>query len=63
MNEEKEKPEARRERMLQKELKHTSSSFQGSNLSRSLGGTSWKFTGTMIILLILGYVIGSLFLN
>ncbi|WP_117170482.1 DUF6366 family protein [Paraliobacillus sediminis] len=63
MDKEKEKPEARRERMLQKELKHSSSSFQGSNLSRSLGGTSWKFTGTMIILLIVGFVIVSLFIN
>lgn len=45
-------PEDRREKLRQKELKHPSSSIQGSNLSDTVGGMGWKSTGIMILVLI-----------
>lgn len=57
MNGQHEKPEDRRERLRQKELKHPSSSVHGSNLSDTVGSLSWKGTGLIILLLFVGGLI------
>ncbi|WP_419880566.1 DUF6366 family protein [Peribacillus sp. B-H-3] len=56
-------PEERRERMRQKELKNLSSSIQGSNLSDLVGSLGWKGTGLLIIIIIIGFIIASIFLK
>ena len=61
MNRDNETPEERRERLRQKELKHPSSSVHGSNLSDLVGGLGWKGTGIMILVLIIGIVMYSVF--
>ncbi|WP_330948719.1 DUF6366 family protein [Virgibacillus sp. MG-45] len=63
MNQDKETPEERRERMRQKELENPSSSIQGSNLSDLVGGLSWKGTGILILVLIIGFIVASIFLK
>ncbi|PPA69611.1 DUF6366 family protein [Jeotgalibacillus proteolyticus] len=62
MSGDKETPEERREKMRMKELKHTSSSIQGSNLSDLVNSLGWKGTGILILVLIAGVIIASLFL-
>ncbi|SFC67736.1 hypothetical protein SAMN05443252_105221 [Bacillus sp. OV322] len=57
----KETPEERRERMRQKEVKSPSSSIHGSNLSDLVGGLSWKGTGMLILVIIIGFFIASIF--
>ncbi|MFC2949225.1 DUF6366 family protein [Virgibacillus sediminis] len=56
-----ETPEERRERMRQEELKKPSSSIQGSNLADLVGGLEWKGTGILVLLLIGGFLIYSVF--
>ena len=63
MNGDNENPEERREKLRQKELKHSASSVHGSNLSDLVGGLSWKGTGIMILVLILAVVIYSIFFH
>ena len=63
MSPDKETPEERRERMRQKELKNSSSSIHGSNLSDLVGGLGWKGTGILIFVIIIGFIIASIFLK
>lgn len=53
MGRDNERPEERRERLRQEELKHPSSSIHGSILSDLVGGLGWKGTGVIIFILIL----------
>ncbi|WP_067725577.1 DUF6366 family protein [Oceanobacillus damuensis] len=61
MSENQKTPEERREQMRQKELKSPSSSIHGSNLSDLVGGLGWKGTGILILLMIVGFIIYSVF--
>ncbi|RCW63898.1 DUF6366 family protein [Saliterribacillus persicus] len=54
MNENKETPEIRREKIRQKELENPSSSFHGSNLADLVGGLNWKLFGILILVIIIG---------
>ena len=56
MGKDKERPEVRREKMRQKELKNPSSSIRGSNLGDLVGGLGWKATGILILVIIIGGV-------
>ena len=62
MKDEKEKPEELRERLRQEELKKPYGSIRGSNLADLVGGLSWKFSGIVILLLIILLIAGLLFL-
>jgi len=57
MNRDNETPEERRERIRQKELKNSSSSIHGSNLSDLVGGLGWRGTGILILVLIVAFII------
>ncbi|EGQ27941.1 DUF6366 family protein [Mammaliicoccus sciuri] len=61
MNRDNETPEEKRERLRQKELKHPASSIHGSNLSDLVGGLGWKGTGIMILVLVVAFVVYSVF--
>ncbi len=62
MIDEKESPERRREKMRQEELKgNPSGSIHGSGLPDLVGSVSWKGTGILILLIILGVIIYSVF--
>lgn len=61
MSRDNETPEERRERIRQKELMHPSSSNHGSNLSDLVGGLGWKGTGILILVLILAFIIYTVF--
>lgn len=61
MQSNKESPEEMRERLRQEELRKTSSSIHGSNLADLTGGLSWKFTGVIILLLIIATIVYFLF--
>ena len=65
MSTKKESPEEMRERMRQEELKNnpTGSLNEGFNRGRSpnLSDMSWKETGVLILILIVGYIVFSLF--
>ncbi|RDW20341.1 hypothetical protein CWR48_06570 [Oceanobacillus arenosus] len=62
MSEERETPERRRERLRQEELKRNpAGSIHGGGLPDLVGGMGWKFTGILILLLIVGFLIYSLF--
>ncbi|MDX8363211.1 DUF6366 family protein [Cytobacillus sp. IB215316] len=63
MSQDKETPEERRERMRQKELKNPSSSIHGSNLSDLVGSLGWRGTGILILVIIMGFIIVSIFLK
>jgi len=63
MNQYKETPEEKRERMRQEELKNPSSSIQGSNLSDLVGALGWKGTGILILVIIIGFIFTSVFLK
>jgi hypothetical protein len=70
LNNHKEKPEEKRERLRQKELKNNptgslnDSINRGSsgNLTDLIGGLGWKGMGGLIVVLIVGYVLYKLFL-
>lgn len=62
----KETPEEKRERLRQKELKNNptgslNEGFNGGNLADLTGGMGWKGTGILILILIVGFIIYSLF--
>jgi len=61
MSRDKETPEERRERLRQEELKKPSSSIHGSGLPDLVGGLGWKGTGILVFVLILGFIIYSIF--
>ena len=63
MNQYKETPEEKRERIRQKKIKNPSSSIHGSNLSDLVGGLGWKGTGILILVIIIGFIIASIFLK
>ncbi|MBM7603943.1 hypothetical protein JOC75_001916 [Metabacillus crassostreae] len=54
MDNDKETPEIRREKMRQEELKNPSSSIHGSNLADLFGGLGWRGTGILILLIVVG---------
>lgn len=57
MPNEKQTPEEIREKLRQEDLKNPASSIRGSNLADAVGGLSWKVTGIILIILIVGVVI------
>ncbi|KIL48652.1 DUF6366 family protein [Jeotgalibacillus campisalis] len=62
MQNEKETPERRRERMRQEELKRNpSSSIHGSGLADLAGSLGWKGTGLLIVLILAGIFITAIF--
>ncbi|MGP4077436.1 DUF6366 family protein [Halobacillus sp. K22] len=62
MNEEKERPEATRERIRHEELKKDpSGSLHGGGLPDLVGNLGWKSTGIIILVLIVGFVIYAVF--
>lgn len=62
MSKEKESPETKRERIRQEELKKSASgSMNGGSLPDLVGNLGWKSTGLIIILLIIGFIVYSLF--
>ncbi|GGA60142.1 DUF6366 family protein [Ornithinibacillus halotolerans] len=54
-------PEETREKLRQEELKNPSSSVQGSNLSDLVGGFSWKATGILLLVIVLGFIVYAVF--
>jgi hypothetical protein len=54
-------PEQRREGLRQKELNNPSSSIQGSNLSDLVGSLGWKGTGILILLIVVGFIVYTVF--
>ncbi|MFC4386437.1 DUF6366 family protein [Gracilibacillus marinus] len=63
MSKDKETPEDRRERMRQIELKNSSSSIHGSTLSDLVGSLGWKGTGILILVVIIAFIVVSIFLK
>ena len=64
MSEERESPERRRERMRQEELKRNpAGSFQGGGLPDLVGSLGWKGTGILILVIVLGFIIYTVFFN
>lgn len=61
MSRDKEAPEETRERLRQEELNKPSSSIHGSGLPDLVGGLGWKGTGILILVLIVGFIIYSVF--
>jgi len=62
MKEERESPERMRERLRQEELKRNpSSSVHGSGLADLVGSLGWKGTGLLILALLAGVIIYSIF--
>ena len=61
MSEGKDRPEIKREKMRQEELKKPSSSIHGSGLPDLVGGLGWKGTGILILVHILIFVIYHVF--
>ena len=69
MNNQHEKPEEKRERLRQSELKNNPTGSlhdalnreSNGNLSDLTGGMGWKGTGILIVVLIVGYVLYKLF--
>lgn len=61
MSVDKETPERRRERLRQEELKIPSSSIHGNVLSDLVGALGWKGTLLLIILMIIGFFVVSIF--
>jgi len=64
MEKDQETPENRRERMRLEELKRNpSSSIHGGGLPDLVGGLGWKGAGILIIVLIVGVVVASIFMR
>src|SRR5699024_9273137 len=57
MSEGKDRPEIKREKMRQEELKKPSSSIKGNSLANLVGDLGWKGTGILILVLILIFII------
>ena len=53
MRNDKDNLKVKREKMRQEELKSPSSSIQGSKLAELVGGLNWKFTGMVILVIII----------
>ncbi|MFP3888089.1 hypothetical protein HPB58_14930 [Priestia filamentosa] len=68
MNENKETPERRRERLRGEELKRNSTGNMNDafnraemgNLADLVGGLSWKGMGILLIVIIIGFIVASL---
>ncbi|WLR47327.1 DUF6366 family protein [Halobacillus litoralis] len=57
-----EKPETKRERFRQEELKKDpSGSFHGGGLPDLVGNLGWKTTGSILLALIAGFILYGLF--
>lgn len=63
MSEERETPERRRERMRQEELKNHAGSFHGGGPPDLVGSLGWKGTGIVILIIIVGFIVYSIFAN
>ncbi len=64
MREVRESPERRRERMRQEELKRNpAGSMNGGGLPDLVGSLGWKGTGILILVIILGFIIYSVFIR
>ena len=71
MSEEKETPERRRERLRQEELKRNPTGNMNNafnraetgNLADLVGSLGWKGSGILILVLIIGFIITSIFLK
>lgn len=66
MNNAKETPEEKRERLRQQELKNNPSGALNDGFNRAnngMGDMGWKGTGVLILLLVVGYCIYQLFLK
>ncbi|KRD84097.1 phage capsid protein [Bacillus sp. Root147] len=71
MNEDKETPERRRERLKQEEVNRNpagnmSDAFnrnEAGNLSGLAGSLGWKGLGVLIAIIIIGFIVASLFLK
>ncbi|WP_404451882.1 DUF6366 family protein [Virgibacillus necropolis] len=62
MNDERETPERRREKMRQEELKRNpAGSVHGGGLSDLVGSLGRKGTGILILVIIVGFLIASFF--
>ncbi|WP_407270747.1 DUF6366 family protein [Radiobacillus sp. PE A8.2] len=62
MRREKENPERTRERIHQEELKRNpAGNIHGGGLPDLVGGLSWKGTGMLILIMILGFIIYAVF--
>lgn len=62
MGNKKETPERRRERMRQEELrKYPSGSIHGGGLPDLVGGLGWKGTGSLLLVLVIGFILYSVF--
>ncbi|MFD2924077.1 DUF6366 family protein [Halobacillus naozhouensis] len=63
MSKDKETPEERRERLRQEESKKPAGSIHGGGLPDLVGKLGWKGTGILIFLLLVGFIIYSVFFN
>ena len=55
-------PEEKRERMRQEELKRNpAGSIHGGGLPDLVGGLGWKGTGTLIFVMIIGFIVYAVF--
>lgn len=71
MSQDKETPERRRERLRQEELKRNPSGnmndafnrAETGNLADLVGSLGWKGSGILILVIIIGFIITSLFLK
>lgn len=62
MSEEKETSERRREKLRQEELKRNpAGSVHGGGLSDLVGSLGWNCTGILLLVIIIGFVIYSVF--
>ncbi|MBM7601060.1 hypothetical protein JOC34_003481 [Virgibacillus halotolerans] len=62
MSKDKETPDERRERLRQEDLKRNpSGSVHGGGLPDLVGSLGWKGTGILILLIIVGFIIYSIF--
>jgi hypothetical protein len=62
MSDNKERPEEKREKMRQEELKgNPASSVHGGGLPDLVGDLGWKGTGILILLLLAGFTIYAIF--
>ncbi|WP_226577719.1 DUF6366 family protein [Halobacillus litoralis] len=59
-----EKPETKREKLRQEELKKDpSGSIHGGGLPDLVGNLGWKGTGMIILILLAGFILYTIFLN
>lgn len=71
MRKDKETPERRRERLRQEELKRNPTGnmndafnrAENGNLADLVGSLGWKGTGILILVIIIGFIVASIFLK